>query len=74
MAMSDWSVNAPIEEGWYLWRQKREADPWKWDAYYVMLDDDITEGTSYWIDGTAVNKPVRGVWSRRFDPDQTEQP
>jgi hypothetical protein len=67
--MSSWSVNSPTVEGWYLWRHKREGDPWKWTAYFVLKEDDHVT-FSYWADGTEVQKPRNGVWSIRFDPDQ----
>ena len=61
-----WTEAVPTKEGWYFWRIKREFDQWRYTAIFVMDDDPVEGGKSYWESGTEVNIPKGGVWSTKI--------
>ena len=63
---SDWTQARPTEEGWWFWRRaKNVTDKYKWNAYFVMLDDftDVS-GVSLYESGCCVRWPSGGWWKR----------
>ena len=69
-----WMKERPEVEGWWFWRRTvRTNDSWKWNAYYIMPNDQrvtkITDAEgnpvpwSIWEGGMEVDFPAGGWWS-----------
>ena len=69
--MNNWTMCKPTMEGWYFWRSRKTCtDPWKWEAVFLMDQEDGT--LESWIGGTACWMPRGGWWKKIVHEGQTQ--